>query len=209
MDKILRDNLPMQGENIIPYHHATVKKLNPDIEMAVNGVTYHSPLFGEYNAVNILCAVTTGLSFGVSSENIKKAISAYVPKNNRSEIRSFRGARIILDAYNANPTSMEESLRNFDSTSSSPKMVILGDMLELGEYSMKEHEFIYRLSKKLGFDRIILVGELFYELSVPGLKFRSVTDAKVYLDTLDIHGWHILIKGSRAIGLEKLIFGED
>jgi len=168
-----------------------------------------SNLVGDYNLENALAAMAIGSYFGVSSEAIKTAISSYVPANNRSQlIQSDTGATIVLDAYNANPTSMKAAIHNFTKKDSAASVLILGDMLELGQYSANEHQEIVTLAENLGFQNVLLVGTEFAKAKKPA-HFHTAPDvaaAKTFLQNEKMPAKaSILIKGSRGIRLESLV----
>jgi len=166
-----------------------------------------SNLMGAYNFENVLAAVCIGNYFGVNSDSIIKAIEDYVPNNNRSQIIESENNTILLDAYNANPMNMKATLNSFSNDPASKKMVILGDMLELGTYSEEEHSSILNLLVKCNFNQVVLVGEQFgkVETTKAGLHFNTVQDAGKWLIENPPVGMKILIKASRGIGLETLI----
>ncbi|MET3731895.1 UDP-N-acetylmuramoyl-tripeptide--D-alanyl-D-alanine ligase [Moheibacter stercoris] len=167
-----------------------------------------SPLIGEYNASNVAAAIAVGLTFEVDLEQIKEAIEEYEADNNRSQIIELENHKIILDAYNANPSSMEAALTNFQKLEGS-KMVILGDMFELGDNTLEEHLIIAKKTQELGFDKILLVGQNFHQIDLNDqnnlLKFATREEVEEYLDSQTISEQTILIKGSRGMQLEKLL----
>ena len=167
----------------------------------------NSRLFGAHNFENILAAICVGQYFEVEPSRIKKAIENYIPSNNRSQIINSGKNTIILDAYNANPMNMRAAINGFSQMETEKKMVILGDMLELGRYAYDEHSKIIDLLKNYKFDPVILVGENFLKLKdeIPCIHFSHTKEAEEWLKTHEITGMHILIKGSRGIGLEKLV----
>ena len=166
-----------------------------------------SQLYGRYNGSNILAAASIGQQFGVSPEHIKMAIEVYQSDNNRSQITKTENNLLILDAYNANPGSMEAALTTFAETEYPYKTVILGDMLELGSESDHEHQRILELLDRLGFTRIYLVGEVFTRLNAKreNLCFHDSELAKLWLGHHKIINATVLIKGSRGIKLEKIV----
>jgi UDP-N-acetylmuramoyl-tripeptide--D-alanyl-D-alanine ligase len=168
-------------------------------------VTTH--MTGRYNLENILAAWAVGIYFNVHPDRMAEAISEYVPANMRSQILETSYNRVIMDAYNANPSSMDAALRNFASLGDPNKSLILGDMLELGSFSQHEHQRILGLVTELGIAKGILVGKQFSVLVVPeGFKaFLNAGEASEYLVKHPLRNGTILIKGSRAIGLEQLI----
>jgi UDP-N-acetylmuramoyl-tripeptide--D-alanyl-D-alanine ligase len=166
----------------------------------------HSQLPGAYNFSNIITAIALGLYFEVPAEHIVTAIEAYVPQNNRSQILQAGSNTILLDAYNANPTSMQEALRNFDKMEGERKMVILGDMLELGGYAEAEHRRIAQMAKSMGFQDVILVGKEFAELNEEDVYiFNDVDQLKAWWGGEGVENTLILIKGSRGLQLERLL----
>ncbi|MEN6454045.1 MAG: UDP-N-acetylmuramoyl-tripeptide--D-alanyl-D-alanine ligase [Prolixibacteraceae bacterium] len=166
-----------------------------------------SKLIGSYNFENILAAARIGLHFGVEPTAIQKAIENYVPENNRSQLIQTGSNRIIMDAYNANPTSMTAALNNFAKISYEKKTVILGDMLELGSLAEEEHQKIADLIELQHFDAVYLVGHYFSAVDAgTAMKFDKTEHLSAHLDTQKpIAENLILIKGSRGIGLEKII----
>ena len=178
----------------------------PFVQIKVDDVFIQSNLVGGYNYNNIAVAVTIGKHFGISLENIKLAIENYVPKNNRSEILMKGSNTIILDAYNANPSSMEVALQSFAKSEGETKIVILGDMFELGEDSAKEHQAIADLAISLGFHESYFVGEHFAQIKTSGHQFTSFEDFAEYLKgNTTMTNASILIKGSRGMKLERTI----
>jgi len=165
-----------------------------------------SNLIGGYNAQNLLAAAAVGKHFGISDAQIQAAIPDYVPGNNRSQVLHRDGVTIILDAYNANPTSMKEALNNFKQFPASKKWVILGDMLETGRDSTHEHREVLEQVKALSPEEILLVGAEFASVAkhAPCLHFPDVKTVKQWLDKHPpLSGTAVLVKGSRKIGLER------
>lgn len=163
-------------------------------------------LIGDYNFENILASVCIGLHFGISSALIDNAICSYLPDNNRSQMIRTENNVLILDAYNANPSSMKAALSNFHEIDARSKMIILGDMMELGEYSYDEHLEIITLVRQLSFNNVMVVGELFSRAARNGeeICFDSIDEAGNWLQNHPVHDQTILIKGSRKMELEKL-----
>ncbi len=164
-------------------------------------------LIGNYNLENVLAAASIGYYNGINPELIVSAIEEYVPKNNRSQFLRTEKNNLFLDSYNANPTSVEASLKNFASLKINNKYIILGDMLELGTESESEHEKIIGLLQDYSFDKIILVGNIYNSLKVPDkfLQFGDVNELKNWLENSNIVHSNVLIKGSRGIQLEKIV----
>jgi UDP-N-acetylmuramoyl-tripeptide--D-alanyl-D-alanine ligase len=143
----------------------------------------------------------------VDAEKIAEGLSSYQPVNNRSQWHDSGKNKIVMDAYNANPSSMELAITNFSDAPYENKMVILGDMRELGEEAEAEHQHITELILESSFEQIILVGEVFSALkNDPKIKsFKTVDEAKQTLKNMELSGRTILLKGSRGIQLEKLM----
>lgn len=166
----------------------------------------NTKLVGNYNLSNALAALAIGNHFGIEWESACKAISEYSPGMNRSEYRETNNNKLILDAYNANPNSMIEALNNFELIESANKLAILGDMLELGQYSSQLHSEILEKAINQNFE-IILVGEEFNNIAHKySMKaYLSVDELLNWMKDLKIEGKTILLKGSRGIQLEKLV----
>lgn len=163
-----------------------------------------SRLTGEYNFANLCAAASLGLHFGIDFESIKKAIEDYTPTNMRSQVMKKEGRTLVLDTYNANPSSMIASLDNFITFEGS-KTIIIGDMLELGEESEEEHQNILAYARRLGFTRIITVGKNFRQVNSSSSAFENTAELTEYLKLNPIRSENILLKGSRGIALEKSI----
>lgn len=161
-------------------------------------------LIGSYNLDNVLAAVTVGLHFGVEPSAISEAIAGYVPQNNRSQLTETGRNHLIVDAYNANPTSMAAAIDNFSLMQVSPKMAILGDMRELGESSHQEHVAVVEKLKQCPFDEVWLVGSEFEAVDCDYRKFADVEAVKAALAAEPVNGRYILIKGSNGIKLFQL-----
>jgi UDP-N-acetylmuramoyl-tripeptide--D-alanyl-D-alanine ligase len=163
-------------------------------------------LFGNYNLENVKAAIATGLFFEIDMKDIADAIEKYQPANNRSQIKITKRNTLICDSYNANPTSMHAALESFAGVQAGPKLVIFGDMLELGEKSLEEHTKLLKELQSGKLDSAILVGPVFHKVSLK-TGFRSFPDtgkAMEYLKSNPLKGNIILIKGSRGMGLEKI-----
>ena len=161
-------------------------------------------LIGSYNLDNVLAAVTVGLHFGVDPSAISAAIAGYVPSNNRSQLTETGRNHLIVDAYNANPTSMAAAIDNFSLMQVSPKMAILGDMRELGESSHQEHVAVVEKLKQCSFDEVWLVGSVFEAVDCDYRKFADVEAVKAAITAQPVNGRYILIKGSNGIRLFQL-----
>lgn len=172
------------------------------VGLGFKGEVAQSHLTGNYNFTNLCAAASLGFHFGLSFQQIKHAIEGYTPTNMRSQMMVKNGKTLVLDTYNANPSSMAASLQNFKSFEGS-KTVIMGDMLELGEESLAEHQAILALAQSLNFETIITVGKEFAE--VTNNNFKTTTELIDYLQKHSIDTQNILLKGSRGIALEKII----
>lgn len=161
-------------------------------------------LIGSYNIDNMLAAIAIGLHFGVSPEQIHHALSNYIPTNNRSQMEETGKNHLVVDAYNANPSSMKAALDNFHLMEVTPKMAILGDMRELGEASAEEHQKAVDLMQEYGFENIWLVGDEFGNTQCNYRKFKDVEEVKAAILSEQIKGYYILIKGSNSTKLHEL-----
>lgn len=161
-------------------------------------------LIGAYNIDNMLAAATVGLHFGVSPEDICAALTDYTPGNSRSQLTVTDANRLIVDAYNANPTSMTAAIDNFRGMDADGKMAVLGDMGELGDVSVAEHERIVRLLEESGIAEVWLVGREFARIDCAFRKFGNVDEVKAEIAAAKPSGRCILIKGSHSTGLWQL-----
>jgi UDP-N-acetylmuramoyl-tripeptide--D-alanyl-D-alanine ligase len=177
----------------------------PFVYLRYNDLIIKSKLIGAYNYSNICAAVSIGNFFDIEPMQIKEAIESYVPTNNRSQIIEKGANKIILDAYNANPTSMKAALANLDELNDTKKIAILGDMFELGESAKKEHQFIADYAANLNLDNLYLVGENFYITNCIKSKHKSFDDFKKDFNPSLLEGVTILIKGSRGMALERIL----
>ena len=169
-------------------------------------------LVGGYNAENVSAAICVGEYFGVSQEEALAAIRAYVPSNNRSQLMQTDKNTVVIDAYNANPTSMQAAINAFDnlqmlqsSNLQMPKAYILGAMRELGEYSHLEHQNIVNMLLERKADKVLLVGAEYKETTAPYPVFDDVEALCRHLEQEPLSGYRILLKGSRSNQLEKVI----
>ncbi|WNW01654.1 UDP-N-acetylmuramoyl-tripeptide--D-alanyl-D-alanine ligase [Tenacibaculum sp. HL-MS23] len=178
---------------------------NPLVKLSFENTEIQSNLIGTYNFSNIAAAITIASYFKVSKENIKQAIENYTPSNNRSQIIKTTNNTIILDAYNANPTSMKAALHSFKALKAAHKTIIIGDMFELGSYSANEHQSMVDLASDCEFDKLFFVGENFYKTKTNNQKFSSFEGLKSYLIENPINKSVVLIKGSRGMALERVV----
>ena len=161
-------------------------------------------LIGSYNIDNLMAAIAVGLNFGVEPEAINCALEAYKPSNNRSQLTVTEKNHLVVDAYNANPSSMRAALENFRLMDASPKMAILGMMGELGKSSQKEHQKIVDFIATLNLDEVWLVGSEFQQIDCPYRKFADVDEVKAAIQAEQPHDRYILIKGSNSTKLYQL-----
>ena len=210
------------------------RSVSETVNYQLSTVNYHTGsmpegthLVGGYNAENISAAIAVGGYFGVSEEDALAAIRAYVPTNNRSQLMQTERNTLVVDAYNANPTSMQAAINAFTSSPTAqrsysaavlqrsgltdevghetPRCFILGAMRELGEYSHLEHQNIVNMLLERKADIVLLVGEEYKATTAPYPIFENVEALAAYLQTTPLTGYHILLKGSRANQLEKVI----
>lgn len=207
-----------QGLNQIPY--------GSDDSLYVNGqVTDNSPylafewktgkegeqhevqtqLIGEYNFPNALAAVAIGCFFGIEPHKIDEALASYTPQNNRSQLKKTEDNTLIIDAYNANPTSMMAALKNFHHMTAEHKMLILGDMKELGTESEAEHQKITDYINECGFEKVLLVGNTFASAQHSFQTFADAKEVITYLQAEKPEQYMILIKGSNSIKLSSIV----
>ncbi|GJG36679.1 UDP-N-acetylmuramoyl-tripeptide--D-alanyl-D-alanine ligase [Prevotella lacticifex] len=168
------------------------------------GTELHTKLVGAYNIDNALAAITIGLHFGVTPEQCSHAIENYTPSNDRSELTVTEHNHLIVDAYNANPSSMAAALDNFRLMDVPAKMAILGDMRELGEYSDEEHQKVVDKLKEYNINNVWLVGPEFAKTRTDFRKFDTVDEVKAEISRQQPQGHYILIKGSNGIKLFEL-----
>ncbi|MCR4849501.1 MAG: UDP-N-acetylmuramoyl-tripeptide--D-alanyl-D-alanine ligase [Bacteroidales bacterium] len=179
---------------------------DPYLSVSWEGQTVQTHLVGSYNFENVAAAIAVGRYFGVSDNDIKEALESYQPTNSRSQVIEGKN-RIIMDAYNANPTSMNASVRNFRNICGDNALLILGDMRELGDASEQEHKAILALLKDLGFREAYLVGLCFSQFNDnPDYHtFNTFMELAAYLALHPVEGRTILVKGSHSIQLEKIL----
>lgn len=180
---------------------------NPYLSVEWNGHKIDTQLVGDYNFENVMAAICIGKYFKVADNDIMDALTSYHPTNNRSQVIETGKNRVVMDAYNANPTSMSHAIKNFRNICSDKNVLILGDMLELGEESEKEHKAIIELLKELNFQLVFLVGAEFAKVAKNSTFFRLTDVDKLirYITLNPISGYDILVKGSNGIHLNKLI----
>lgn len=196
----LEDDLFISGKvlSINPYLHFEWKFASTQNEVKTK-------LIGEYNLSNTLAAITVGKYFGIKTELICKAIEEYEPTNNRSQLKETDKNMLIIDAYNANPTSMHAALENFNHMKVNHKILILGDMKELGPDTDMEHQKIADYIAKRDFEKVFLVGECFNRVKTNHPRYKDLEELRSYIVQNPIEDSYILIKGSRGIQLERCI----
>lgn len=179
---------------------------DPCVKLQVGGTTIETQLSGAYNFPNCAIALLVGKYFDIPLSDAKEALEGYVPENNRSQLVHKDGLEIILDAYNANPSSMEVALRHLAGINAPRKIAILGDMFELGDESEKEHQAIADLGDSLGFGTLYLVGRAFSRTRTAARQFDTFEDLTAFLKTHPIKGpATLLIKASRGMALERVL----
>ncbi|PIF00427.1 MAG: UDP-N-acetylmuramoyl-tripeptide--D-alanyl-D-alanine ligase [Maribacter sp.] len=188
------------------YYTIEFLKADPYVSLRVEDTTIQSQLIGSYNFENCCAAIIMGKYFNIPLDAIKIAIEGYMPQNNRSQIINKNGRQIILDAYNANPSSMKVALENFNNLEGGPKMAFLGDMFELGESSPIEHQNITDILVQLDIEKVFLLGENFNKTECPFTKFKDFDEFKSNFKDLDlVENGKTLIKGSRGMALERIL----
>lgn len=181
---------------------------NPFVEVEINNTKITSHLIGLYNSNNINVAITIGVKFGISLDAIKNAIEGFIPQNNRSQLLTIGTNEVILDAYNANPSSMVVALENFFQLENKNKIAILGDMFELGEDSLAEHKSIVQLLVNNNTVDAYFIGKDFYANKIQNEKcrfFLNFEDFSKFLKSNTPNNSFLLIKGSRGMALEKTL----
>lgn len=183
----------------------SVKERVPFVQLAWGETTIRTHLIGKYNALNAAAAICIGNYFKLSKEAISRGIEGYVPSNNRSQfVQKDRGNQILMDAYNANPTSMHAAIEAFGEIKAPHKVLILGDMKELGAYSQKEHQQLVDDIAAYSWDAVLLLGDNFYQTQTNFMKFQTLTEINDYLRQHPFSDTFFLIKGSRSMTMEKI-----
>lgn len=197
----LSENIKKESYGINSKLNISIDNNTPFLSLIWNKKTITSNLIGDYQFYNISLAICIGKYFNIDQKNIQSAIEAYIPKNNRSEIKATKNNLLIMDAYNANPSSMEAMINSFANQNYTNKLCILGDMFEMGDFSNKEHRKIIETCQKLDLETIF-VGEEFSKLNKQA--FKKLADLKKFIHKNPIKNKTILLKGSRGIKLETL-----
>jgi len=186
-----------------------VKQSEPFLNISItNGVAVDeidTHLVGGYNLPNILCAIAVGKYFNVPDEKIKAAIENYIPSNSRSQLMEKGTNKIILDAYNANPSSMKAAIENFANLHADSKVLMLGGMMELGAESIEEHQTLVSLLERYHWKDVVLVGGDFSKVSHPYHYFSNAPEARQWLQQQKFENTYLLVKGSRSMQMEKVL----
>ena len=177
----------------------------PFLSVEINNDVIKTQLVGAYNFPNVLAAVAIGKYFNISEEKIKFALESYTPSNSRSQLIEKESNKIILDAYNANPSSMRAAIENFEKIQSENKILILGAMAELGEESLYEHEEIVKLLKKYEWKDVVLVGGDFLKVKTSYKTFDNSLKAKEWYRLQKFENAYFLVKGSRSMQMERVL----
>ncbi len=196
------DSLHAQYAGTIQQHS---ELLNVSISNGLSFKEIKTNLVGDYNLPNVLAAVAIGKYFNVPDDNIKKALENYTPSNSRSQLIEKGGNKIILDAYNANPSSMKVAVENFAAMNGSNKVLMLGGMMELGTESIAEHKSLVKLINNFTWHKVVLVGNDFKDLPTDFIHFTDVTAARNWYSEQDFKNAQVLIKGSRSMQMEKVL----
>ena len=183
-------------------------KVDDDLIVKSDNYEFRSNIYGDYNFSNLASSITIGKFLDLTNEEIQKGLDLFENDSNRSEVIKIGSNKIFLDAYNANPTSIKAAILNFDKEVTANKILVLGDMFELGEYSDKEHKNVIDLINLENYEKVYLVGSNFYKCNTKNIKiekFQSLDEMNKSFNLNDFNSMNILIKGSRGIGLEKLV----
>lgn len=200
------EDILIRGEVVscAPFLKFRWREQDSDARYASDWMEVQTHLIGAYNLDNILAAITLGYVNNIPFEQINHALENYVPTNNRSQMTETATNHLVVDAYNANPSSMQAAIDNFRLMEVSPKMAILGDMRELGDASQEEHRRIVTMLEHAAFDEVWLVGEEFMKIQSPFRHFHDVDEVKAAIASQQPQHQYILIKGSNGIKLYQL-----
>lgn len=186
----------------------TLESTNPTITIKADSISINSKIIGTYNFTNIGVAATVGSYFKLSKNDIKKGIESYLPENSRSQHIQKQGYSIILDAYNANPTSMAAALHNLQTQNTSNTIAFIGDMFEIGDTTLQEHQDILHLTHSLGINQVIAIGPIFGESNILNEGQQVFKDFETFTQTyvpIIPKDSIILIKGSRGMKMERIL----
>ena len=199
--RIIRFGELKNSNHIVQYNGA-----QPFVKVLLNEIQIKSQLIGDYNFDNIALSIAVGMEFGVESIDIKEGIESYVSSNNRSQIKKTNTNTILLDAYNSNPMSLKKAIQNLENIKHKNKIMILGDMFELGEQTTIEHKKIIDQCLKSGVSNVFLVGKIFNAINNTNYtSFDNILDLITLLKTQSIEDAFVLIKGSRGMKLEQVV----
>jgi UDP-N-acetylmuramoyl-tripeptide--D-alanyl-D-alanine ligase len=200
---------PVFYPQINDYYHCELVGVNPWIRIKCNNnKMIQTKLVGSYNFPNIAAALCIGKYFDVATDEANTAISLYAPSNNRSQVITIGSNILILDAYNANPDSMKAALENLSNMKAAKKIVILGDMYELGDLTQSEHRIIGEMTSRMGFEEVIFCGERMkyaHQENITSRYFKTRPELENYIENRKFIDCLILIKGSRAMALEVIV----
>ena len=201
--KFLNNNTISFGNNDNSnYHFVNISKNYVSVKS--NGITVNTNLYGDYNFSNLCAAISIGLYFKIDINDISKKLKNFNLSINRSEFIEKNNKKIILDAYNANPTSMKSAIESFEKIDGN-KMVILGDMYELGKHEEKEHEKVIKLCNSKKIDKCIFIGQIFYRLkNNNSSNYFYKNKGDFFENNNQINETNILIKGSRGMKMEEI-----
>ena len=185
--------------------NSSVIESEPFLKLKIENDVISTQLVGGYNLPNVLAAAAIGSHFNVPAEKIKQALESYTPSNSRSQLLEKESNRIILDAYNANPSSMRAAIENFEKIKAPNKILILGAMAELGEESLYEHEQIIKLLDKFQWTEVVLVGGDFLKVKSRYKTFDNSLKAKEWYKAQRIDNAYLLVKGSRSMQMERVL----
>lgn len=205
LEKKLTYAANFDGRSMQADYMAYAHIIRPSIKFRFMNTDMSSSLSGDYNFDNIMAAVAIGSFYGLDEDQIKAGIEGYEPRNNRSQILHKAQNTIYMDAYNANPSSMEMSIKNFAAMPFENKVLILGDMFELGNYAAAEHQAIVDLCSGLQLHEVYLVGEHFSQTLHTYLSFTSTEACKIFLEGHRLTNKNVFMKGSRGMKLESLL----
>jgi UDP-N-acetylmuramoyl-tripeptide--D-alanyl-D-alanine ligase len=196
-----------EGIHTVPFEETIAFiDANPSVKISFKNLEIESQLIGSYNFNNIAAAITIGNYFDIDSTTVKTALENYISTNNRSQVIQKNDVRIIMDAYNANPSSMQAALENFKNLEASSKIAILGDMFELGETAVDEHQKIAEFAEELNLKLVFLIGELFSKTATnDAIKFIDFDTFKNNYNSTEFSNSTLLIKGSRGMKLERIL----
>jgi UDP-N-acetylmuramoyl-tripeptide--D-alanyl-D-alanine ligase len=196
-----------EGIHTIPFEETIAFiDANPSVKISFKNLEIESQLIGSYNFNNIAAAITIGNYFDIDSTTVKTVLENYISTNNRSQVIQKNDVRIIMDAYNANPSSMQAALENFKNLEASSKIAILGDMFELGEAAVDEHQKIAEFAEELNLKLVFLIGELFSKTATnDSIKFIDFDTFKNNYNSTEFSNSTLLIKGSRGMKLERIL----